>query len=178
MLFDKILEDGILVSNNKYIKIIKVLPINYELKSDLEKEAILNSYKLFLKVCDFDIQILIQSRKESLDSYISQIKKQVNEEKNEKINTISNLYIEYIENQNKIQNSSSKNFYILFSSQIENNENEFNIKQVREDLNGKYLKIKDSLSRCGNLIFDINTRKDVEKIIYSFYNFRKSLNLM
>ena len=178
MLFDKILEDGILVSNNKYIKIIKVLPINYELKSDLEKEAILNSYKLFLKVCDFDIQILIQSRKESLDSYISQIKKQVNEEKNEKINTISNFYIEYIENQNKLQNSSSKNFYILFSSQIENNENEFNIKQVREDLNGKYLKIKDSLSRCGNLIFDINTRKDVEKIIYSFYNFRKSLNLM
>lgn len=178
MLFDKILEDGILVSNNKYIKIIKVLPINYELKSDLEKEAILNSYKLFLKVCDFDIQILIQSRKESLDSYISQIRKQVEEEKNEKIFTISNFYIEYIENQNKLQNSSSKNFYILFSSQIENNENEFNIKQVREDLNGKYLKIKDSLSRCGNLIFDINTRKDVEKIIYSFYNFRKSLNLM
>ena len=178
MLFDKILEDGILVSNNKYIKIIKVLPINYELKSDLEKEAILNSYKLFLKVCDFDIQILIQSRKESLDSYISQIRKQVEEEKNEKIFTISNFYIEYIESQNKIQNSSSKNFYILFSSQIENNENEFNIKQVREDLNGKYLKIKDSLSRCGNLIFDINTRKDVEKIIYSFYNFRKSLNLI
>ena len=178
MLFDKILEDGILVSNNKYIKIIKVLPINYELKSDLEKEAILNSYKLFLKVCDFDIQILIQSRKESLDSYISQIRKQIEEEKNEKIFNVSNFYIEYIENQNKLQNSSSKNFYILFSSQIENNENEFNIKQVREDLNGKYLKIKDSLSRCGNLIFDINTRKDVEKIIYSFYNFRKSLNLM
>ena len=178
MLFDKILEDGILVSNNKYIKIVKVTPINYELKSDLEKEAILNSYKLFLKVCDFDIQILIQSRKESLDSYISQIKKQVNEEKNEKINTISNLYIEYIENQNKLQNSSSKNFYILFSSQIENNENEFNIKHIREDLNSKYLKIKDSLSRCGNLIFDVNTRKDAESVMYSFYNFRKALNLI
>lgn len=178
MLFDKILEDGILVSNNKYIKIIKVLPINYELKSDLEKEAILNSYKLFLKVCDFDIQILIQSRKESLDSYISQIRKQIEEEKNEKIFNVSNFYIEYIENQNKLQNSSSKNFYILFNSQIENNENEFNIKQIREDLNSKYLKIRDSLSRCGNLIFDINTRKDVEKIIYSFYNFRKNLNLI
>ena len=95
MLFDKILEDGILVSNNKYIKIIKVLPINYELKSDLEKEAILNSYKLFLKVCDFDIQILIQSRKESLDSYISQIRKQIEEEKNEKIFNVSNFYINF-----------------------------------------------------------------------------------
>ncbi len=178
LLFDKILEDGILVSNNKYIKIIKVLPINYELKSDLEKEAILNSYKLFLKVCDFDIQILIQSRKENLDSYISQINKQSNEEQNEKISKISNLYIEYIQNQNKLQNSSSKNFYILISSQIENSENEFNIKQVREDLNSKYLKIKDSLSRCGNLIFDVNTRESAEKIVYSFYNFRKTLNFL
>ena len=178
MLFDKVLEDGILVSNNKYIKIIKVLPINYELKSDLEKEAILNSYKLFLKVCDFDIQILIQSRKEKLDSYISQIKNQINKEKNEKINQISNLYIEYIQNQNKLQNSSSKNFYILIDSHIENNENEFNIKKIREDLNGKYLKIRDSLSRCGNIILDVNSKREVEDILNSFYNFRKSLNFI
>ena len=178
MLFDKILEDGILVSNNKYIKIIKVLPINYELKSDLEKEAILNSYKLFLKVCDFDIQILIQSRKEKLDSYISQIKNQVNKEKSEKINQISSLYIEYIQNQNKLQNSSSKNFYILISSHLENNENEFNIKEIREDLNTKYLKIRDSLSRCGNIIFDVNSKKEIEDILNSFYNFRKYLNFI
>ena len=148
MLFDKILEDGILVSNNKFVKIIKIFPINYELKSDLEKEAILNSYKLFLKICEFDIQILVQSRKEKLDSYVSQIKNQMKLEKSEKVNQISDFYIDYIQSLNKFQNSSSKNFYILFYSHIENNENEFNIKQIREDLKNKYLKIKDSLSRC------------------------------
>ena len=178
MLLDKILEDGILVSNNQYVKIIKVFPINYDLKSDLEKEAILNSYKLFLKVCDFDIQLLIQSKKENLDSYISQINNQMNEEKNEKILQISNFYVEYIKNKNKTQNSSSKNFYILISSQFENNENEFNIKQMREDLNNKYLKIKDALSRCGNLVFEIDTRKEAEEILYSFFNLRKSLKLL
>ena len=178
LLFDRILDDGIFVSNNRYIKMIKVFPINYDLKSDLEKESILNSYKLFLKVCDFEIQILIQSRKENFDSYIDKIKEQMKEEKNEKISEISNLYIQYIQNLNQSQNSSSKNFYILISSQNENNENEFNIKQVREDLNNKYLKIKDSLSRCGNLIFDVSTRVEVEKIMYSFYNFRKSLRFI
>ena len=178
MLFDKILEDGILISNNKFIKIIKIFPINFELKTDLEKEAILNSYKLFLKVCDFDIQILVQSRKEKLDSYISQIENQIDNENNEKLAQISNSYIEYIKNQNKLQNSSSKNFYILIFSHLENNENEFNIKEIREDLNSKYLKIKDSLSRCGNLIFDVKTKKEVEDILYSFYNFRKSLNFI
>jgi len=141
----------------------------------LEKESILNSYKLFLKICDFDIQILIQSRKENLDSHIIQIKNQIKDEKNEKLYDISNSYIEYIKDKNQHQNSSSKNFYILISSQIENSNNEFSIKTIREDLNNKYYKIKDSLSRCGNIVVDINNKSDVEKIMYSFYNFRKSL---
>ena len=45
------------LKNNKIIKILKVNPINYNLKSDLEKESILNSYKIFLKTCNFNIQI-------------------------------------------------------------------------------------------------------------------------
>ncbi|MCI8309334.1 MAG: hypothetical protein HFJ45_03850 [Clostridia bacterium] len=153
------------------------MPINYDLKSNLEKESILNSYKLFLKVCDFDIQILIQSKKEDLNSYVSQINFQIEKEKSEKIKKISSLYIDYLQNQNRAQNSSSKNFYILinFKPEISNLENDFNMTVIRENLNDKFLKIKDSLSRCGNLIFEIKSQKEVEKIMYSFYNFRKSL---
>ena len=72
--FDRILINGIIVRKNEYIKILKVLPINYDLKSNLEKEAILNSYKLFLKTCDFNIQILIQSKKENLSNYYYYLK--------------------------------------------------------------------------------------------------------
>lgn len=65
--FDYILNDGIIkLKNNQYIKIIKVIPINYNLKSELEKEGILNSYKTFLKTCNFDMQLIIQSNKEDL----------------------------------------------------------------------------------------------------------------
>lgn len=59
--FQKILEKGIIkLKDDSYVKIIKIIPINYNLKSELEKEAILNSYKLFLKTCNFDMQILIR----------------------------------------------------------------------------------------------------------------------
>ena len=65
MPIDYILENGIIkLKNNKYIKILKIIPINYNLKSDLEKAAILNSYKTFLKTCPFQMQILIQSSKD------------------------------------------------------------------------------------------------------------------
>jgi hypothetical protein len=153
------------------------MPINYELKSNLEKEAIINSYKLFLKTCDFDIQILIQSRKENFNSYISQIKNQIIIEKNSYIEQVSNIYINHILYLNKLENSSSKNFFILFSFQ-KDNENEFSTSQVRDILNDNFNKIKDTLSRCGNTVFEINSRRETEKILYSFYNFRKSLKLI
>ncbi len=63
--FEKILENGIIkLKDSSYIKILKVKPINYNLKSELEKEAILNSYKNFIKSCNFNLQILIQSKKD------------------------------------------------------------------------------------------------------------------
>ena len=73
--FDDILENGIIISKNSYIKIIKINPINYNLKSTLEKEAILNSYKLFLKTCNFNIQIIIQSKKEDLSKHFYNLEK-------------------------------------------------------------------------------------------------------
>lgn len=75
---DKIYNDGIIkLKENKLIKILKINPINYNLKSDLEKEAILNSYKIFLKTCNFNIQILIQSSKVDLSDHIKNIRKNV-----------------------------------------------------------------------------------------------------
>jgi len=79
----KILDKGIIkLKDDSYIKIIKVIPINYNLKSELEKQAILNSYKIFLKTCNFDIQILIQSNKEDLSKHILNINKQIENEEN------------------------------------------------------------------------------------------------
>ena len=72
--FEQILNNGIIkLKNDEYIKIIKVNPINFNLKSELEKESILNSYKIFLKTCNFNFQILIQSNKEDLTKHILNI---------------------------------------------------------------------------------------------------------
>ena len=38
---EEIYDNGIIkINKNKYIKILKIIPINYNLKSDLEKESI------------------------------------------------------------------------------------------------------------------------------------------
>ena len=174
---DEILENGIIkVKNKNYIKILKIIPINFELKSNLEKEAILNSYKIFLKTCNFDIQILIQSNKKDLSNHISKIKEKNKEEK-EKIKKLSEKYINYIKKLNIEKKSSSKNFYILIKEIPEIKKQKININEkiIFDKLNDKYFNIKECLSRCGNVVIDISDKKMTEKVLYSFLNSRKDL---
>lgn len=163
------------MQNKKYIKIIKVKPINFSLKSELEKEAILNSYKLFLKTCNFNIQILIQSNKEDLTEHFEKIKENLGqEEKN--IQEISQKYINYIKKLNNNNKSSSKNYYIIIDYINRDN----NIADVEtyanEELNNKYFKIKDCLSRCGNVVSDVQDKQQIKNILFSFLNTRIYFN--
>ena len=171
---DSFLDNGIIkLKNNNYLKIIKIYPINYNLKSELEKNSILNSYKAFLKTCNFDIQIIIQSNKEDLSKHINKIKKQNEIENNFNIINLSQKYINFINKKNKEKNSSSKNFYILIKSQnnLENSES-----VIAQELKDKYLKIKDCLSRCGNIVEEIKNNKEIEEIFFSFLNVKKYLS--
>ena len=170
----EILEKGIIkLKNKKYIKIIKIFPINFNLKSNLEKESILNSYKVFLKTCNFNIQILIQSNKENLEKNILNIEKNIKKENKKYLKEISKNYINFIQEINSSKKSSTKNFYIIIS----NSENLDNKSKdlIYEELNEKYLKIRECLSRCGNHVHSIDNKEEIEKILFSFFNVRVNL---
>lgn len=170
----QIFDNGIIkLKNENYIKIIQIIPINFNLKSQLEKEAILNSYKIFLKTCNFDLQILVQSNKEDLSNHISNIKNSTKKE-NKKLKEISEEYIKYLNQLNTKKKSATKNFYIIIRKEknnINNNEN-----NIFEELNDNYLKIKDSITRCGNIAIDINSREQCKKVLFSFFYPKRMLN--
>ena len=165
---ENIFNNGIIkLKNNNYIKVIKVYPINFNLKSDFEKETILNSYKIFLKTCNFDFQILIQSSKQDLQKNVNIIKE--NLKKEIFLNEIGKDYINFINEINSVKNSGNKAFYIVIS----NNKEESNLEDlIIEELNEKFFKVKECLLRCGNFVQNINNKKEVEKILYSFLNTR------
>lgn len=170
--FESILENGIIkLKNSSYIKILEIIPINFNLKSELEKESILNSYKIFLKTCNFDFQILIQSNKENLDKHISNINLQKNKEK-ENIKNISQNYINYINELNQNKKSPNKNFYIIIKKSFENPKIENIEENIIEELNEKYFKIKECLARCGNVVKDINEKEKIKELILSLINRR------
>ncbi len=169
MPYEYFLENGMIQLKNKaYIKILQVSPINFNLKTELEKEAILNSYKIFLKTCNFNFQIIIQSSKEDLKTHIQYIESRAD---SLKIKKISQNYMEYIKNLNQNKKSSSKKFYIILKK---SNENQIE-KMIEEELNEEYFKIKECLARCGNIVKDISTKQEAKEIIFSFLNKRMYL---
>ncbi len=179
---DKIYNDGIIkLKENKLIKILKINPINYNLKSDLEKEAILNSYKIFLKTCNFNIQILIQSSKVDLSDHIKNIRKNVTkkseQKNNQQLGKIAENYIDYIQKLNLNRRSSSKNFYIVIADNIDKKINILESEEIiKNDLKEKYFKIKECLSRSGNLVSELSNQKEIEELFFSLLNTRKNLN--
>ena len=177
---DKIYNDGIIkLKENKLIKILKINPINYNLKSDLEKEAILNSYKIFLKTCNFNIQILIQSSKVDLSNHIKNIRKNVTrkseQKNNQQLGKIAENYIDYIQKLNLNRRSSSKNFYIVIADNIDKKINILESEEIiKNDLKEKYFKIKECLSRSGNLVSELSNKKEIEELFFSLLNTRKN----
>ncbi len=168
---EHIYKNGIIkLANNQYVKIIKVFPINFNLKSDFEKETILNSYKIFLKTCNFDFQILIQSNRVDLQNNINIIKENLKTENKDYLNEIGDKYIEFINSVNSLKSSSEKDFYIIISNRNEVKDNIGDLKI--EELNDNFFKIKECLLRCGNEVKNIDTKKEVEKILFSFLNSR------
>ena len=168
---EKCLEKGIIkIEKNNYIKILKIIPINFNLKTQLEKESILNSYKIFLKTCNFDMQILIQSKKEDLSNHIENIQNISQKEKNKIIKKYSEEYIKFIKEKNNKNKSASKNIYLIIKNNSENLE-----ENIIQELNEKYFKIKDCLIRCGNVVFECN-KTEIKNILFSFFNLKKFLD--
>ena len=158
---DKILDKGIIqMKDASLIKIVSVSPINYNLKSDLEKEAILNSYKKMFRSCNFNLQVLIQSKKEDLTANIKLLKQ------NNKYEKIKNKYIQYITELNKAKKSSSKNFYLVIKETSSEKNNNIKLK----NLHNNYIKIKDLLSRCGNIVSEYTDDNNFTEIIFSLLN--------
>ena len=164
--FEKILNNGVIkINSTTYLRMIKIIPINYQLKSELEKEAILNSYLIFLKTCNCNLQIIIQNTRPNIFQFISKIPPK---EKDPIIVSYIKEYQQYIQNFHQKRKLCHKNFYLILKNS--NTVNTISENKRLEELTESYYKIKESLSRCGNFVELIETKQEILDIITSFFH--------
>ncbi|MAG44892.1 hypothetical protein CL633_03310 [bacterium] len=107
------IKDGVIILKNKALRaILMVSSLNFALKSEDERKALILAFQNFLNSLDFPIQISIQSRKLNIKQYTDDLAKKAQEQENELLRIQTQEYSGYIDSLVEMTNVMNKNFFI------------------------------------------------------------------
>jgi hypothetical protein len=87
--------------------------LNFSLKSEDERKAIVLQFQDFLNSLDFPVQINIQSRRLDIRPYIALLEDRYKEQMNDLMKIQTREYIEFIRKFTETTNIMTKSFYIV-----------------------------------------------------------------
>lgn len=110
----KEVRDGIVILKDGGMRsIVLCSSINFSLKAEDEKNAILLQFQDFLNSLDFSIEIVVQSRKLDIRPYIALLETQEKNQSNNLMKIQVREYIEFIKSFTESTNIMTKNFFIV-----------------------------------------------------------------
>jgi hypothetical protein len=110
----KEVRDGIVLLKDGGMRgVLLASSLNFALKSDDERTAILFQFQDFLNSLDFSVQILIQSRKLDIRPYLALLEEQSKKQTNPLMKIQTGEYIEFIRNFTENTNIMTKNFFVV-----------------------------------------------------------------
>lgn len=122
--------------------------------------SILNSYELFLKNLNSEIQIIVISKKTDVSQHLNEILKNTNE--NSPIYEMSQEYIQLVKQLINAKGTITKEFYIVLP--------------VTDNVENEIDKITELLSHCGNLV-ERCSKKSIIELLKNYTN-KRILNLV
>jgi type IV secretory pathway VirB4 component len=110
------IQDGIVIMNDASVRaIVRVQPINFELKSEQEQNAIIYSYQSFLNSLDFPIELVVNSRRLDLERYLLKLEEQKKTTSSDLLRLQIDGYVDFVRRLITIANIMAKRFYVVVS---------------------------------------------------------------
>lgn len=109
----EIKEDTVILRDGTIRAVLLCSSINFDLKSEEERQAIIQAYMRFLNALDFPVQIVIQSRKLNIDPYLLRLRENERGLSNELLKTQIRDYIGFVSELVTLGDIMSKKFYIV-----------------------------------------------------------------
>ena len=109
----EIRDDMVILKDGTVRSIMMVSSINFALKSVDEQEAIIQAYITFLNGLEFPIQIVVQSRKMNIDTYLDSLKDSQKETKNELLRSQIADYRDFVTELVELGEIMQKRFYLV-----------------------------------------------------------------
>ena len=185
----EIRDDLVIMRDGTVRAVLLVSSINFALKSEDEQNAIVSSYVGFLNNISFPVQIVIQSRKLSVENYVNRLKEKEKEQTNELLKIQTKEYINYISELVSLGDIMNKSFYITipYNPLSDKHKNFFSsiseafkpatlikmqgkrFQRYKDELSRRINNIVSSLSSAGIKAVQIDTQGLIE-LYYNVYN--------
>lgn len=106
-------DDTVVLKNGGLRALIEVNPINVNLKSEEEQNALAYSYQGFLNSLEFPIQIVVRSKKLEIANYLGKLKQAGKKQMNELLKNQIAEYAEYVRRLVEFADIMEKHFYLI-----------------------------------------------------------------
>jgi hypothetical protein len=191
------IRDGIVIMDDgTYRSIIMVKPINFDLMSSQEREAVEFSYQGFLNSLYFPVQIFIHSERVDINPYLEKLYKLRQNQDNMLLAMLTEDYIGFmgdLAQQTNIMDkrfyivvpyfptvdvqkaiTQSKNFFTGFADLFNTKQkhiviNEFDLVKAKDELKNRVEALLASLQQCGIQGLPLDTQELIE-LYYNTYN--------
>jgi len=150
------IQDNIVIMNDASVRVVlKVEPINFELKSTEEQDGIIYSYQAFLNSLDFPIQIVIQSKRLDLEQYLVRMQETQKQQTNDLLRIQTEDYIGFVRRLISVANIMAKRFYVVIShSAVTKNSSISQFTSIFPHKNAGPLLEQDEFDRLRNEAFN------------------------
>lgn len=170
----KDIKDGIIeTKDGRFLKILEIEPVNFELKTVEEQDKIIQKFEEYLRAAPSNLQIKCISQETSMDKYLEEIDRHRMMEKNKENHIFYEDHKDFVcrvaEN-----DAISRKFYFIYQyeSTYRNSRNKEEAKRKLDSIAEDAI---DYFKRCGNYVCDINDKPTHTQasIIYEILNREK-----
>jgi TraC protein len=158
--------DGVLIlPNNKYRLALELSSINFELKSEAEQDALIDTYQSFLNSLATSLQIIVRVRELDMDKYLEDVKARGEQETEDIYKQQTDNYCNFVRTlitKNKIL---TRHFYVVLP--YDQKEKDFEV--VREQLTLSADIVTKGLARMGMQARTLDSLEILD-LFYSFYS--------
>lgn len=108
------IRNGIIeTTDDRYVKIIEILPINFLLRSSEEQYNIISSFASWLKISPMKLQFKSVSRKANSDKHVAMVREELSREENQQCRQLGEEYLRLIKDVGN-KEALSRRFFLIF----------------------------------------------------------------
>lgn len=100
-------------TDNRYVKILEIEPINFMLRSAEEQSGIISTFASWLKISPIKMQFKSITRRADSDKHIALLKEDIEREDNERCKTLGEGYIQLIKDVGN-REALTRRFFLIF----------------------------------------------------------------